>query len=68
MIIDLDAHQGNGHETDFSNESKDVVLSLFMNLLLVSNYFLFADRYGLYLGHVQPRNLSICKWLFLKPS
>lgn len=21
MIIDLDAHQGNGHETDFANDS-----------------------------------------------
>lgn len=23
MIIDLDAHQGNGHETDFANDGMD---------------------------------------------
>uniref|UniRef100_A0A803R6Y9 histone deacetylase n=1 Tax=Cannabis sativa TaxID=3483 RepID=A0A803R6Y9_CANSA len=29
MIIDLDAHQGNGHETDFSNDSRVYILDMF---------------------------------------
>lgn len=28
MIIDLDAHQGNGHEMDFSNDGKDALIFL----------------------------------------
>ncbi|KAF3447521.1 hypothetical protein FNV43_RR12707 [Rhamnella rubrinervis] len=29
MIIDLDAHQGNGHETDFANDSRVYILDMF---------------------------------------
>lgn len=29
MIIDLDAHQGNGHETDFANDSRVYILDVF---------------------------------------
>ncbi|GAB2275822.1 histone deacetylase [Dionaea muscipula] len=29
LIIDLDAHQGNGHETDFSNDSRVYVLDMY---------------------------------------
>ena len=35
MIIDLDAHQGNGHETDFSNDS--IFLSCYHCGLLLSD-------------------------------
>ncbi|KAM1133398.1 hypothetical protein FF1_042644 [Malus domestica] len=29
MIIDLDAHQGNGHETDFANDSRVYILDMY---------------------------------------
>ncbi|KAL6208011.1 hypothetical protein ACLB2K_018963 [Fragaria x ananassa] len=29
MIIDLDAHQGNGHETDFANDSRVYILDIY---------------------------------------
>ncbi|BBG95095.1 histone deacetylase 2, partial [Prunus dulcis] len=29
MIIDLDAHQGNGHETDFANDSRVYILDVY---------------------------------------
>ncbi|CAM8895624.1 unnamed protein product [Rhodiola kirilowii] len=29
MIIDLDAHQGNGHETDFSNDDRVYIVDIF---------------------------------------
>ena len=31
MIIDLDAHQGNGHETDFLNDKETVYIVDFFN-------------------------------------
>lgn len=36
MIIDLDAHQGNGHETDFSNDSM-ITFVLLISLIVVGN-------------------------------
>jgi len=36
MIIDLDAHQGNGHETDFSNDSMFFLLKACWSLSIYS--------------------------------
>jgi hypothetical protein len=64
MIIDLDAHQGNGHELDFAGDSMLTYLSpwwfsftLFCNV----NDRIFTNRTSLYTGYVQPWNISFCK-------
>jgi histone deacetylase 11 len=50
MIIDLDAHQGNGHEKDFANDGMDFLLMTFlctMSCLLyvcIISYLLLAER------------------------
>lgn len=59
MIIDLDAHQGNGHETDFANDSMVASPSLggLINLLLEFKnccFILCTNRSSLYPGYVQP--------------
>ena len=35
MIIDLDAHQGNGHETDFINDDRVYILDVYNRLIFV---------------------------------
>lgn len=55
MIIDLDAHQGNGHEKDFSIDS--MILTYFLQSLFIHYdnkwHGLVNDRKSLYSGHVQ---------------
>ena len=36
MIIDLDAHQGNGHERDFMNDGNHLFLSLNISVFHVN--------------------------------
>ena len=61
MIIDLDAHQGNGHEMDFYNDSMISFLSsLCVDFLEILLSF-FTNRTSLYSGYVQPWDISICK-------
>lgn len=43
MIIDLDAHQGNGHETDFSNDSRVYILDMYNSQIYPFDYE--AKRY-----------------------
>lgn len=38
MIIDLDAHQGNGHETDFSNDSRVYILDMYNSQIYPYDY------------------------------
>lgn len=38
MIIDLDAHQGNGHETDFANDSRVYILDMYNSQIYPSDY------------------------------
>lgn len=63
MIIDLDAHQGNGHEMDFASDSMCFCLShsvLFLHLLDFPNLFLYY-RASLYSGYVQSWYIPFCK-------
>lgn len=48
MIIDLDAHQGNGHEKDFSNDS--MILTYFCNHCLF--IMITTDMVWLMIGRV----------------
>lgn len=64
MIIDLDAHQGNGHETDFANDSRftSVILSSGFDRFSFGTKITFSTtRSSLYSGHVQPWDISISK-------
>lgn len=69
MIIDLDAHQGNGHEMDFANDSNVLDLWACWQFVMIralwdfTNHF-NADRKSLYSGYVQYWNLSFSKTLF----
>lgn len=38
MIIDLDAHQGNGHETDFSSDSRVYILDMYNSEIYPFDY------------------------------
>lgn len=61
MIIDLDAHQGNGHEMDFAYDSmaKKFLLLLFdfKSLRIFTNRDF--GRPSLHFGYVQPWNISL---------
>uniref|UniRef100_A0A453SCQ8 Histone deacetylase domain-containing protein n=2 Tax=Aegilops tauschii subsp. strangulata TaxID=200361 RepID=A0A453SCQ8_AEGTS len=61
MIIDLDAHQGNGHEKDFANDGMSYILFLYAFCFRYDDTVMpiFTCRKGLHFGHVQCWNLSI---------
>lgn len=64
MIIDLDAHQGNGHELDFANDSMVTYFSswwLSFTFLWNIDDRIFINRTSLYTGYVQSWHISICK-------
>lgn len=54
MIIDLDAHQGNGHEIDFSHDSMLIfsLQFLFYSTLLEYLHCFSTNRTSLYTGYV----------------
>jgi len=65
MIIDLDAHQGNGHEKDFGCDGERLSAVLFCCAYFCSCYYFiaryhlfFSSRKGLHFGHVQFWNIS----------
>lgn len=49
MIIDLDAHQGNGHETDLGDDS---MRNLFSFMMLFLNDVQYGDNSDLSAGRV----------------
>jgi hypothetical protein len=75
MIIDLDAHQGNGHEKDFANDGINIwkyltsivcfyyLLCCFFFLTWKPDIFVMSLYYrpGLHFGYVQFWNISLCK-------
>ena len=63
MIIDLDAHQGNGHEKDFAHDGMSYILFLYAFCFHYDDTVMpiFTCRKGLHFGHVQCWNLSVCK-------
>lgn len=42
MIIDLDAHQGNGHEKDFGSDGKRLSVLLFSCVYFLSCYYFMS--------------------------
>ena len=58
MIIDLDAHQGNGHETDLGDDSMRNFFVLYLMILwftgvwYVDNSFFWVCRSCLHSGYV----------------